>query len=174
MVAADRLKQLGIVLPKVGTPTANYVNAVRAGNLLFLAGKGPLSADGSLATGKVGAGVSLEEAYRHARLVGLQLLAVMQQELGSLDRVARVVKLLGMVNCAPDFTRQPEVINGCSDLIVEVFGEKGRHARSAVGMSSLPRGITVEIEAIVEISPAHAARRPTRAQTKRTAPRGKH
>jgi len=164
MSIASHLEKIGIVLPKVGKPVANYVNAVRSGNLLFLSGKGPMHPDGTPATGKVGADVGVEDAYRHARSVGLQLLAVMQDELGSLDRVARVVKLLGMVNATSDFTRHPEVVNGCSDLLVEVFGERGRHARSAVGMGSLPRGITVEIEAIVEIAPsprkktAHASR----------------
>jgi len=145
MTIDERLNELGIELPRVPAPMGNYVHAVRTGNLLFLAGKGP----GSV-TGKVGAGITVEEAYRHAREVGLVLIAVMRQELGSLDRVNRVVKVLGMVNAVPEFARQPAVINGCSDLFVEVFGEKGRHARSAVGMGSLPGGIPVEIEAIVE------------------------
>jgi len=145
MTIDERLNELGIELPRVPAPMGNYVHAVRTGNLLFLAGKGP----GGV-TGKVGAGITVEEAYRHAREVGLVLIAVMRQELGSLDRVNRVVKVLGMVNAVPEFARQPAVINGCSDLFVEVFGEKGRHARSAVGMGSLPGGIPVEIEAIVE------------------------
>ncbi|MFO1352150.1 MAG: RidA family protein [Gammaproteobacteria bacterium] len=142
----QRLKDLGITLPPASKPVANYVPAVRTGNLLFLSGKGPLHS-----TGKVGAGVALEQAYQDAREVGLLLLAAMREELGSLDRVKRVVKLLGMVNAAPHFMDHPKVINGCSDLFVEVFGDRGRHARSAVGMGSLPNQITVEIEAIVEV-----------------------
>ena len=145
MTIDERLNELGIELPSVPAPMGNYVHAVRTGNLLFLAGKGP----GNV-TGKVGAEITVEQAYDHAREVGLVLIAVMRQELGSLDRVSRIVKVLGMVNAVPDFDRQPAVINGCSDLFVEVFGEKGRHARSAVGMGSLPGGIPVEIEAIVE------------------------
>jgi len=146
MTINERLNELGIELPRVPAPMGNYVHAVRTGNLLFLAGKGP----GGV-TGKVGAGITVEEAYHHAREVGLVLIAVMRQELGSLDRVNRIVKVLGMVNAAPEFAQQPAVINGCSDLFVEIFGEKGRHARSAVGMGSLPGGIPVEIEAIVEV-----------------------
>ncbi|HET6468378.1 MAG TPA: RidA family protein [Geminicoccaceae bacterium] len=146
-----RLKELGIELPPATGPMANYVNAVRTGNLLFLAGKGPIYADGSMARGKVGADVTVEEAYGHARQTGINLIAAMRAELGSLDAVRRIVKVLGMVNAVPEFADQPKVINGCSDLFVEVFGEKGRHARSAVGMGSLPNNITVEIEAIVEV-----------------------
>jgi enamine deaminase RidA (YjgF/YER057c/UK114 family) len=131
---------------------ANYVNAVRTGNLLFLSGKGPWSEKGGARPhGKLGREYTVEQGYAHARSVGLDLIAVMRSELGSLDRVKRVVKVLGMVNAVPDFEDQPKVINGCSDLFVEVFGERGRHARSAVGMSSLPMGIPVEIECIVEI-----------------------
>lgn len=152
MLIEQRLAELGIELPAVTAPAANYVNAVLAGNLLFLAGKGPCRPDGALHTGIVGQEVSVEEAYGHARLTGLHLIATMKAELGDLDRVRRIVKVLGMVNAVPGFTRQPEVINGCSDLLVEVFGEKGRHARSAVGMGSLPRHITIEIEAIVEVA----------------------
>lgn len=148
---AQRLAELGITLPPVTAPVANYVNAVRTGNLLFLAGKGPTEADGRTHTGKVGRDVTVEEAYVHARVTGLNLIAVMQAELGDLDRVQRIVKVLGMVNGTPEFADQPKVINGCSDLFVEVFGERGRHARSAVGMGSLPNNITVEIECIVEL-----------------------
>ncbi|MEQ8369876.1 MAG: RidA family protein [Alphaproteobacteria bacterium] len=151
MTIEQRLADLGITLPDVRAPGGNYVHAVRTGNLIFLAGKGPVRPDGSQATGKVGDDVSVDEAFTHARLVGLQLIAVLKQELGDLDRVRRVVKVLGMVNCTPDFGRQPAVINGCSDLFVEVFGDRGRHARSAVGMGALPNNITVEIEAIVEV-----------------------
>ena len=152
MLIERRLAELGIVLPPVAAPAANYVSAALSGNLLFLAGRGPYKPDGGLHTGIVGQDVSVEEAYQHARLTGLQLIATMQDELGDLDRVVRVVKVLGMVNTVAGFGQQPEVINGCSDLFVEVFGDRGRHARSAVGMGSLPRNITVEIEAIVEVS----------------------
>ena len=148
------------MLPKATAPAANYVNAVLTGNLLFLAGKGPYRPDGTLHTGIVGQDVTVEEAYQHARLTGLHLIATMQAELGDLDRVARIVKVLGMVNAVPGFTQQPEIINGCSDLFVEVFGDRGRHARSAVGMGSLPRNITVEIEAIVEVREPAAGPRP--------------
>ena len=146
-----RLKELGIDLGQVSAPVANYVNAVRTGNLLFLSGKGPRDVEGKRPKGKVGREYSVEEGYRHARSVGLDLLAVMRAELGSLDRVKRVVKVLGMVNATPEFEDQPRVINGCSDLFVEVLGERGKHARSAVGMGSLPMGIPVEIECIVEV-----------------------
>jgi enamine deaminase RidA (YjgF/YER057c/UK114 family) len=151
MAAEDRIKELGLELPAVAPPVFTYVNAVRTGNLLFLSGKLPVTTSGEFLTGKVGADVSTEEAARHARLVGLHLIATIRHEIGSLDKVRRVVKLLGMVNAVPEFTDQPTVINGCSDLFVEVFGDKGRHARSAVGVGSLPRGATVEIEAIVEV-----------------------
>lgn len=147
MTIDERLNELGIELPTVPAPAGSYAHAVRTGNLLYLAGKGP-----GAVTGKVGGGISVEEAYRYARETGLVLIAVMHQELGSLDRVNRIVKVLGMVNAVPEFGRQPQVVNGCSDLFVEVFGEKGRHARSAVGMGSLPGGIPVEIEAIVEVA----------------------
>ena len=147
-----RLKQLGIELGTVSAPVANYVNAVRSGNLLFLSGKGPPPGkDGERPKGKVGREYTAEQAYQHARTVGLDLIAVMRAELGSLDRVKRIVKVLGMVNAVPEFEDQPKVINGCSDLLVEVFGERGRHARSAVGMASLPMGIPVEIECVVEV-----------------------
>ena len=151
MTPYERLEQLGLALPPLPKPIGNYVPAVREGNLLFLSGQGPRNPDGTFHSGKVGADVSVEEAHRHAQLVGLNLLAAMHAELGNLGRVRRVVKLLGMVNAAPEFGEHPAVINGCSDLFIEVFGEAGRHARSAVGMGSLPRGITVEIEAVVAI-----------------------
>ena len=152
MSAEKRIKELGIDLGPVSQPVANYVNAVRAGNLLFLAGKGPRALpDGTRAKGKVGREYTVEQAYQHARTVGIDLIAVMRAELGSLDKVKRVVKVLGMVNAVPEFADHPKVINGCSDLFVEVLGERGRHARSAVGMGSLPMGIPVEIECIVEV-----------------------
>lgn len=152
MSAETRLKELGIVLPTPPKPVANYVRAVQAGNLLFVSGHGPYN-DGKVKTaGKVGRDLTLEEGYAAARNVGLNCLATVRDALGSLDRVKRVVKLLGMVNCAEEFTGQPKVINGCSDLLVEVFGEQGKHARSAVGMQALPNGIPVEIEMILEIA----------------------
>ena len=148
----QRLKELNIVLPKVGSPLGNYVHAKRVGNLLYLSGKGPESADGTMPRGKLGAGVSVDEGYRHARQVGRVLIAAIKDALGGdLDRVEGIVKVLGMVNATPDFEDHPKVVNGCSDLFVEVFGDNGRHARSAVGMSSLPGGIPVEIEVIVAV-----------------------
>ena len=153
MKTEARLDELGIELPSPQAPAANYVPAVRTGNLLYLAGVGPAKrADGRALIGKVGAELTLEEGYEAARLVCLNIISRLKAELGDLDRVVRVVKLLGMVNAAGDFGDHPAVINGCSDLLVEVFGERGKHARSAVGMQSLPFGIPVEIEAIVEIS----------------------
>jgi enamine deaminase RidA (YjgF/YER057c/UK114 family) len=150
--AERRLQELNIDLGSVSAPVANYVNAVRTGDLLFLSGKGPRAgADGKRPKGKLGRDYTVEQGYQQARTVGLDLLAVMRSELGSLDRVKRVVKVLGMVNAMPDFEDPPKVINGCSDLFVEVFGERGKHARSAVGMSSLPMGIPVETECIVEV-----------------------
>jgi enamine deaminase RidA (YjgF/YER057c/UK114 family) len=148
----QRLKELNITLPKVGSPLGNYVHAKRVGNLLYLSGKGPESASGAMPRGKIGAGMSIEEGYRHARQVGLVLIAAIKDALGGdLDRVDGIVKVLGMVNATPDFEDHPKVVNGCSDLFVEVFGEAGRHTRSAVGMSSLPAGIPVEIEVIVGV-----------------------
>jgi enamine deaminase RidA (YjgF/YER057c/UK114 family) len=151
MTTEARLKELGIELPTPPSPVANYVPAVRTGNLVYLSGNGPRQADGTNITGKLGAGMSIEDGYKAARLVGLNLLANLKAEIGTLDRVTRVVKLLAMVNSAPDFGEQPQVANGVSDLLVEVFGDKGKHARSAVGMGSLPGGIPVEVEMIVEV-----------------------
>lgn len=148
---ARRMAELGLVLPEIPKPVANYVPYVRTGSLVFLSGQGPRRPEGGFHVGKVGSDVSVEEAYGHARLVGLQLLAVLAEAADGLDRVARIVKVLGMVNGAPGFSAQPKVINGCSDLFVEVLGDRGRHARSAVGMGSLPENITVEIEAIAEV-----------------------
>jgi len=146
-----KLQELGITLPSPPQPVANYVNGVQTGNLIFLAGKGPRYADGTEITGKVGKDVTIEKAYEGARLTAINQLAVLKSMLGNLNRVKRVVKVLGMVNCEPSFIDQPKVINGFSDLMVEVFGEKGKHARAAVGMASLPRGQCVEIELIVEV-----------------------
>lgn len=148
----DRLEKLGIVLPPAPQPVANYVNGVQTGRLIFLAGKGPKRADGSEIHGKLGVDLSIEEGYEAARLTAINQIAVLKAMLGDLSRVTRVVKVLGMVNSDPDFIEQPAVINGFSDLIVEVFGERGRHARAAVGIASLPRGQAVEIEMIVEVS----------------------
>ena len=149
--AETRLKEKGIVLTVPGKPVANYVNAVRVGNLLFLAGKGPTKPDGSNITGKVGKDLTIEQGYEAARLTAMNHLAVLKSELGSLNKVKRIVKVLGMVNCTEDFIDQPKVVNGYSDLMVEIFGDKGKHARSAVGMYALPSNIAVEVEVIVEI-----------------------
>src|SRR5436190_13412850 len=151
MGAEERLRDQGIELPASPAPAGNYVSAVRSGSLLFLAGHGPLRADGTMVKGKVGQDLDIEAARDAARLVGLSLLSTMRRELGSLDAVRRIVKVLGMVNCAPGFNRTPAVIDGCSDFLVEVFGEAGRHARSAVGMAELPFDIPVEIELIAEV-----------------------
>jgi enamine deaminase RidA (YjgF/YER057c/UK114 family) len=149
--AETKLKEKGIVLTPPGKPIANYVNAVRVGNLLFLAGKGPSKPDGTYITGKVGKDLTIEQGYEAARLTAINHLAVLKSELGSLNKVKRIVKVLGMVNCTDDFKDQPKVINGYSDLMVEIFGEKGKHARSAVGMYALPMGMAVEVEVIVEV-----------------------
>ena len=149
--AETRLKAKGIVLTTPGKPVANYVNAVRVGNLLYLAGKGPTKPDGSNITGKVGKDLTIEQGYEAAKLTALNHLAVLKAELGSLNKVKRIVKVLGMVNCTEDFKDQPKVVNGYSDMMVEIFGDKGKHARSAVGMYALPMNIAVEVEVIVEI-----------------------
>ena len=151
MSAQVRLAELGIVLPEPMRPAGLYRSAVRVGDLIFLSGAAPVRPDGSTVTGKVGGAIDLETARNAARLVGLQLLAALQAELGSLDGVSQVVKLLGMVNCAPGFNNTPGVIDGCSELFIEVFGEAGRSARSAVGMAELPFDLCVEIEAIVQV-----------------------
>ena len=152
-VVETRLQELGITLPVAQTPVANYVPAVRIGNLLYLSGVGPAArSDGTMPNGKVGKDLTKEEGYEVARLVGLNLIARLRSETGDLDKVERVIKLLGMVNATPDFSEHPSVINGCSDLLVEVFGDKGYHARSAVGFVSLPFQIPVEIELIAQVS----------------------
>lgn len=156
MVAVDeRLRALGIALPEPFPPVGLYVSAVRVGDILYLSGAGPVRPDGSLVTGKVGdrpGDLDLRAAREAARLTGLQLLATLRAEVGNLDRVVRVVKLFGMVNCAPGFNRTPQVIDGCSELLVEVLGDAGRGARSAVGMAELPFDIAVEIEGVVQVS----------------------
>ena len=151
MQVEARLKELGVELPAAITPVANYVPAVNIGNLIFLSGHGPVKEDGTLITGKVGADLTTEQGYDTARRIAIGLLGTLKTEIGDLDAVKRIVKLLGFVNCTAQFADQPNVINGASDLLVEVFGEKGKHARSAVGTNALPFNIAVEIEMIVEI-----------------------
>jgi enamine deaminase RidA (YjgF/YER057c/UK114 family) len=152
MSAEKRIKELGIELPPPPKPGGNYVPAVRTGNLLYLSGCGPTKLDGSVVIGKLGASMTIEQGYDAARLTGLNMLANIRAALGSLDKVRKVVKTLGMVNAAPDFDSPPRVINGFSDLFVEVFGEaNGRGARSAVGMVTLPNQMAVEVEIILEV-----------------------
>lgn len=148
MTPEEKLASLGLVLPDTAAPVANYVPYRWAGSLLYLSGMGPKRADGTYRPGRLGRDTTVQEGYADARLTGLNLLAVAKAALGDLSRIEAVVKLLGMVNAEPDFSDHPKVINGCSDLLVEVLGEAGRHARSAVGMGSLPNRMTVEIEAI--------------------------
>jgi enamine deaminase RidA (YjgF/YER057c/UK114 family) len=147
----QRLKELGIELPPVSKPIANYVSAVRTGNLIFLAGKGPSKPDGSYITGKPGKDLTIQQGYDAARLTAINQIAALKAYIGDLKKVKRIVKVLGMVNSDADFKDHPKVINGFSDLLVSVFGEKGKHARSAVGMCSLPMNMAVEIEMIVEV-----------------------
>jgi enamine deaminase RidA (YjgF/YER057c/UK114 family) len=149
--AEQRLKELGIQLNTPVPPVANYVNAVRSGNLVFLAGHGPKMADGTWMTGKVGRDINIEVGKEAARITAINLLSSLKAEIGDLNKVKRIVKVLGMVNSDESFTEQPQVVNGCSDLLVSVFGDRGKHARAAVGMASLPFGIIVEIEMIVEV-----------------------
>ena len=146
-----KLKELQITLPKPPQPVANYVNGVRTGNLIFLAGKGPRRADGTEITGKLGQDVSIEEGYEGSRLTAINQLAVLKEMLGNLNKVKRIVKVLAMVNSDPSFIEQPKVINGFSDLMVEVFGDRGIHARAAIGVATLPRAQAVEIELVVEV-----------------------
>jgi len=150
----QKIADLNIILPEAGSPVANYVSAVSflEDKLLYLSGTGPKKTDGSYVVGVVGLELSKEEGYEAARLTGINLLARLKKELGDLNRVKRIVKVTGMVNSTKDFNEQPAVINGFSDLMVEVFGERGRHSRSAIGMVSLPMNIAVEIEMLVEIN----------------------
>jgi len=175
MGAETRIKQLGLTLPTPGTPLGNYVPGVRVGTLLYLSGHGPRREASPTARGKLGRDLSTDEGYKVARDVGINLLGSARHILGSLDKVKRVVKVLGMVNSAEDFGEQPKVINGFSDLMVEVFGESGRHARSAVGMAGLPMGIPVEIEMILEVeadpTPSSSKARARPAARKRKAKR---
>ena len=150
--AEERLQALGLTLPEVSTPVANYVPAARTGNLLFVAGQVPRDASGAMITGKVGADMEVDAAYAAAQICGLYALAAAKAEIGGLDKVARVVRVMGLVNATPEFTQQPQVINGFSDLMVNVFGEAGRHARVAYGAGSLPGGAAVEVESLFEVA----------------------
>ncbi len=147
----QKLDSMGFKLPQTSAPIANYVKFVRTGNLVYTSGHGPTTIDGKLISGKLGRDLSIEQGYEAARITGLQLLATLQQALGDLGRIKRIVKVLGMVNCTDEFKDQPKVMNGFSDLMVAVLGEKGRHARSAVGTNALPNGMAVEIELVVEV-----------------------
>jgi enamine deaminase RidA (YjgF/YER057c/UK114 family) len=147
----EKLAQMGLSLPQPGPPAGNYIGAVCVGNLLFVSGHGPRRQGGEYITGKVGRDLTTEQAYEAAKVVMLNCLASVKREIGDLDRIKRIVKLLGMVNCTEEFTEQPKVINGASDLLVALYGESGRHARSAVGMQQLPMNIPVEIEMVVEV-----------------------
>ena len=142
---------MGITLLEPSKPVANYVNSVRTGKLVFMAGKGPKKSDGAYITGKVGSELTIEQGYEAARLTAIQQLSALKAEIGDLNKVVRIIKVLGMVNAVPEFTEHPSVINGFSDLMVEVFGDRGKHARAAVGMGSLPTNIACEIEMIVEV-----------------------
>jgi enamine deaminase RidA (YjgF/YER057c/UK114 family) len=147
----ERVESLGITLTDPSAPVANYVNSVRTGNLVFMAGKGPSKPEGGYITGKLGVDLTIEEGYEAGKLVAVAQLSALKAEIGDLNNVVRIVKVLGMVNSAPDFGDQPEVVNGFSDTMVAVFGDRGKHARAAVGMGSLPRSIAIEVEMIVEV-----------------------
>jgi enamine deaminase RidA (YjgF/YER057c/UK114 family) len=147
----EKLKAMGIELLGPAAAAGNYVSSVRTGNLVYLAGVGPRQPNGELVLGKLGRDLTVEQGYEAAKWCAVTLLGNLKHEIGDLDKVVRFVKLLGMVNCDPDFTQPPAVINGCSDLIVELYGDRGRHARSAVGLATLPNGMAVEVEAIVEV-----------------------
>jgi enamine deaminase RidA (YjgF/YER057c/UK114 family) len=153
MSAEQRLREMGLVLPSGSAPAANYANAVRSGNWLFIAGKAPLPENGRLPKGRLGAEFTADDGYRFARSAALDLIAVMRAELGSLDRVQRVVELQGFLNAVPEFEDHAKVLNGCSDLMVAVFGDRGVHARSVLGASSLRGGLPLVIKGLVEISP---------------------
>lgn len=152
MGAEQRIKDLGLTLPSGSSPAANYVNAVRTGNLLFIAGKAPLPENGKLPRGRLGREFTAEDGYRFARSAGLDLMAVMRAELGSLDRVAKIVEIQGFLNAVEAFEDHPKVLNGCSDLLVEVFGKRGVHARAVLGASSLRSGLPLVLKAIVEVA----------------------
>jgi len=147
----ERLTNLGLTLPAASPPAANYVNAVRTGNLLYLAGKGPSTPDGKWITGKLGLEVTVQEGYDAAKSVALAHIAVLKNELGDLSKVKRIVKVNGFINSTPDFIEQSKVMNGYSDMMIAVFGDKGKHARSSIGVCSLPQNIAVEVEIVVEV-----------------------
>ncbi len=147
----EKVAELGITLSEPSAPVANYVNSVRTGNLVFMAGKGPNRPEGGYVTGKVGRDLTIDQGYEAARFAAISQLSALKAEIGDLNKVVRIVKVLGMVNCDSTFANQPEVVNGFSDTMVEVFGDRGKHARAAVGMGSLPRNIAVEVEMIVEV-----------------------
>ena len=151
MQIEKRLEELGITLPQAATPVANYVTTVQTGNLVFTSGHGPGTGEGKIYKSQLGTDAEIEDGYQSARQVAIGLIGTLKQALGDLDRIRQIVKVVGFVNSAPTFTDQPAVVNGASDLFVEVFGDKGKHTRSAVGMSQLPGGIPVEIEMVVEI-----------------------
>jgi enamine deaminase RidA (YjgF/YER057c/UK114 family) len=146
------LAALGIVLPAAGGPQANYIPTTTSGRLVFVSGQVSIAPEGERRIGKVGADLTVEEAREGARIAAINLLAVLKATLGDLDRVARILKLVGFVNCSPDFVEPHKVVNGASDLLVEVFGDRGRHARSSIGVNSLPVGAAVEVEAVVEVA----------------------
>jgi enamine deaminase RidA (YjgF/YER057c/UK114 family) len=148
----DRIKELGIELPAASTPAGNYIPAYRVGNLVYMSGVGPRKADGTLLLGKLGDDCTIEQGYEAARLCGLQILVNLEREIGDLDKVVHFVKLLGMINATPDFVATPKVMNGCSDVLVEVLGDRGRHARCAVGMATLPNGMAVEVESLIQVA----------------------
>ncbi|MEJ8841845.1 RidA family protein [Lacibacter sp. H375] len=148
----DKIKELGLQLPPASKPIANYVKYVRTGNLIFLAGHVPTKADGTHITGKLGKDLTIDQGYEAAKVTALSLVGTLKDALGGdLNKVKRIVKVNGYVNCLPDFTEQPKVINGCSDLLVQIFGDKGKHARAAMGMVALPSNVAVEIEMVVEV-----------------------
>jgi len=146
-----KLEELGITLSTPSSPVANYVNTVLTGNLLYISGKGPLQDNGEYIKGKVGEDLTIEEGYYAARVTAINLISTLKASLGDLSKVKRIIRVTGMVNSSSDFTEHPSVVNGCSDLLVEVFGERGKHTRAAVGMNSLPSNIAVEIDMIVEV-----------------------
>lgn len=158
----QRLRELGVTLPPPPKPVANYVSLVEVGHLVFTSGAGPLKDGRPVMQGRVGEQITLEDGYEAAKLVMLNLLSALQAHLGTLNRIKRIVKVLGFIASAPDFTRQPEVLNGASDLLVAIFGTRGRHARSAIGTSVLPFGIPIEVEMIVEVRPGRVRTTKTR------------
>jgi enamine deaminase RidA (YjgF/YER057c/UK114 family) len=151
MSAEDKIKELGLDLGQVGPPAGNYVPAVRTGDLLFISGQLPTRPDGTRPLGRLGELTPVDEGYDAARLCGISLLARLREELGSLDKVKRIVKVVGYVNATPEFIQHPQVVNGASDLLAEVFGDAGKHARAAIGVSSLPAGCPVEVELVAEV-----------------------